>query len=60
MEIEAAILLITPILRISRIDVKKQPDQNGYSQKKKKSTIHFKNVLEKEIVELGSRISVRI
>lgn len=60
MGMKAAILLIAPILRISRIDVKKQPNQNGYSQKKKKSTIHFKNALEKEIVELGSKISVRI
>lgn len=52
--------MITPILNAGGVNARKQPKQNGYSQKKKKPTILFKNVLDQEIAGLGSKISVRI
>jgi hypothetical protein len=45
---------------MSSTAARKQPNQNGYSQKKKKQTTVFKDVLEKEILGLGSKISIRI
>ena len=52
--------MIIPILHAGSINSNKQFKQNGYSQKKKKQTQLFKNVLEKEMSGLGSKISIRI
>lgn len=52
--------MITPVLHAGGVSARKQPKKNGYSQKKKKQTILFKNVLDQEISGLGSKISVRI
>jgi hypothetical protein len=46
--------MISPISPINKTGLRKQPNQNGYSQKRKLKII-FKNVLDKEILVLGPR-----
>lgn len=52
--------MISPISPIYKAGLRKQPNPNGSSQKRKTKMI-FKDILDKEIlVGLGSKISVRI
>ncbi|WP_378955970.1 hypothetical protein [Pelosinus sp. sgz500959] len=52
--------MISPIEPIYKTGLKKQSNQNGYSQTRKPKKT-FKDVLEKEIsMGLGSKVSVRV
>ncbi len=53
-------LIIFPIVPINKIDLRKHPNQQGSSQKKKPKIL-FKDTLDREFpAGLGSKISVRI
>jgi len=52
--------MISPVARIYKANLKKQSNQNGYSQNKKLKKL-FQDVLDKEMsMGSGSKITVRV